>query len=99
MTGQHGPPIVGCTTGEPGLASSGEREVGEAFFDTLNPALPPTPRTELPGYVLANLTGKLQISDHLRLNARIENILDTEYATAANFRMQERSGFVELSYK
>lgn len=55
--------------------------------------------TSLPGYVLANLTGQLQISDRLRLNARIENILDTEYETAANFRMQERSGFVELLYQ
>ena len=53
----------------------------------------------LPGYVLANLTGQLKISEHLRLNARIENILDTEYETAAQFRMQERSGFVELMYQ
>ena len=53
---------------------------------------------ELDGYVVANLTGQFRISDAWSLNARIENLLDTEYQTAANFRMQERSGFVELKY-
>lgn len=52
----------------------------------------------LPGYVLANLTGQVKIGDNLQLNARIENILDTEYETASQFRMQERSGFIELKY-
>lgn len=55
--------------------------------------------SSLPGYVLANLTGQIKINEHLRLNARIENVLDTEYETAAGFRMQERSGFVELMYQ
>ena len=53
----------------------------------------------LPGYVLANLTGQVRIGDSLQLNARIENILDTEYETASQFRMQERSGFIELKYQ
>ena len=53
---------------------------------------------ELDGYVVANLTGQFRINDAWSLNARIENLLDTEYETAANFRMQERSGFVELKY-
>ena len=53
---------------------------------------------ELPGYVVANLTGQLQLSDRWQLNARIENLLDTEYQTAANYRMQEQSGFLELKY-
>jgi len=52
----------------------------------------------LDGYVLANLTGQFRISDDWSVNARIENLLDTEYQTADNFRMQERSGFVELKY-
>ena len=52
----------------------------------------------LPGYVLANLTGQVRIGDSLQLNARIENILDAEYETASQFRMQERSGFIELKY-
>ena len=53
----------------------------------------------LAGYVLANLTGLIRINDDWSLNARIENLLDTEYETAANFRMQERSGFIELRYR
>lgn len=53
----------------------------------------------LPGYVTANLTGQLQLGDRWRLNARIENLADTVYQTAANYRMQERSGFVELNYR
>jgi vitamin B12 transporter len=54
---------------------------------------------ELPGFVVANLTGQLQLGDEWQLNARIENLADTEYQTAANYRMQERSGFLELRYR
>ena len=52
----------------------------------------------LAGYVVASLTGQLHLSDALQLNARIENLFDTEYQTAENFRMQERSAFIELRY-
>ena len=52
----------------------------------------------LDGYVLANLTAQFRLGNTWALHARIENLLDTEYQTAANFRMQERSGFVELKY-
>ena len=52
--------------------------------------------TRLAGYVLANLTGIVQVSERLQVNARVENLLDTDYETAAGFRMQERSFFVEL---
>jgi len=55
--------------------------------------------TSLAGYVLVNLTGQLQLSDAWQLNARIENLTDVEYQTAANYRMQERSGFLELKYR
>lgn len=54
---------------------------------------------ELDGYVLVNLTGQLQLGRALSLNARIENLFDKGYETAANFRMQELSGFVELRYR
>jgi len=50
------------------------------------------------GSVLANLTGMIHINDHWSCNVRIENFLDTEYQTANNFRMQERSGYIELKY-
>jgi vitamin B12 transporter len=52
----------------------------------------------LPGYALVNLTGQLAVGQHWRVNARIENLLDKEYQTAAGFNMQDLSGFVELNY-
>ncbi|MDH3265521.1 MAG: TonB-dependent receptor, partial [Gammaproteobacteria bacterium] len=52
----------------------------------------------LAGYVLANVTGLFRINADWTVNGRIENVFDTEYQTAAGFRMQERSGFVELKY-
>ncbi len=52
--------------------------------------------TPLAGYVLANLSGIYQVSERIQLSARVENVLDTDYETAAGFRMQERSLFVEL---
>lgn len=53
---------------------------------------------KLPGYALFNLTGQVAIGDYWRVNARIENLFDREYETAAGFRMQELSGFLELKY-
>jgi len=53
----------------------------------------------LPGYVVANASALLQLNEEWQLSARIENIGDTEYQTAADYRMQERSGFVELRYR
>ena len=52
----------------------------------------------LDGYLLANLTAQFSLGNSWAMHARIENLFDTEYQTAANFRMQERSGFVELKY-
>ena len=54
---------------------------------------------ELPGYVLANLTAQLNLADTWALHLRVDNLLDTEYETAAGFRMQERGSFVELKYR
>ena len=53
----------------------------------------------LAGYAIANLTGQMRLSDSWQLNARLENLFDEEYQTAAGFRMQERSAFVELKYR
>ena len=53
----------------------------------------------LPGYVVANLTGQLQLGRSWQLNAQIENLFDTEYQTAVNYRMQELSAFIELKYR
>ena len=54
---------------------------------------------KLDSYVLLNLTAEFALSRNLTLNARIENLTDEEYQTANNFRMQERSGFLELRYR
>ncbi|MGB5352381.1 MAG: TonB-dependent receptor [Woeseia sp.] len=53
----------------------------------------------LPGYVLVNLTGQFRLGQQWQLNSRIENLLDTEYQTAAPYRMAERSAFLELKYR
>ena len=53
----------------------------------------------LDGYLLANLTAQFSLGRSWALHARIDNLLDTEYQTADNFRMQERGGFVELKYR
>ena len=53
----------------------------------------------LPSYTLVNLTGQFQLGERWQLNARIENLFDESYETAAGFRMQELSGFAELSYR
>ena len=53
----------------------------------------------LPGYVVASLTGQVQLSAVLQLTARVENLFDTDYQTAADFRMQGRSAFVEFKYR
>ena len=53
----------------------------------------------LDSYVVASLSGQLQLGKSWHLNARIENLFDEKYQTAANYRMQERSGFVELKYR
>ena len=53
----------------------------------------------LDGYVLADLSAQFQLGNTWALHARVENLFDTEYQTAAGFRMPERSGFVELKYR
>ena len=53
----------------------------------------------LPGYAVASLTGQFQLSKHLQLNARVENLFDADYQTAADFRMQGRSAFIEIKYR
>jgi vitamin B12 transporter len=52
----------------------------------------------LPGYVLANLNGQIRLGGSWTLHSRVENIFDTQYQTAANYRMQERAGYIELKY-
>ncbi len=53
----------------------------------------------LAGYVLTNLTGQIRLGKSWQLNARIENLFDRRYETAANFRMQSRGASIELRYR
>ena len=53
----------------------------------------------LASYVLTNLSGQIRMGGSWALHARIENVLDEEYETAAGFRMQKRAGYVELKYR
>jgi vitamin B12 transporter len=52
----------------------------------------------LAGYLVADLSAQMALGDKWRVHARIENLLDTRYETAAGYRMQERSAFVDLRF-
>ena len=51
----------------------------------------------LPGYAIVNLTGQFKLNDTWTINTQIENILDKHYETAAKYRMQGRSVFLDLT--
>lgn len=51
----------------------------------------------LPGYAIVNLTGQFKISDKWSINAQIENMLAKHYETAANYKMQGRSAFFDVT--
>lgn len=53
----------------------------------------------MPGYAVASLTGQLALGERWRLNARIENLFDAQYETAAGFPMQGRSAFVDIGWQ
>lgn len=50
------------------------------------------------GYVLGNLTARVDLGDDLALRMRLENILDSDYETAAGFNSTGRSVMLSLSY-
>ena len=53
----------------------------------------------LDSYVLANVTGQFALGERWQLNARVENLFDEDYQTAADYRMQARSYFVDLGFE
>lgn len=57
-------------------------------------------RTELKGYVLINLAAHYDIFDFLRLNARVENLFDTEYEEVFGYRTAGLSvyGGIKLTF-
>lgn len=54
--------------------------------------------TTVPGYVLYNLTGGLQLSPSTRLEARWENVSDKDYQTVAGYLQAGSSGWIGLRY-
>ncbi len=67
------------------LASAERRD--SPFSDTINA-----------GYLLANLTARVDLASQLALRLKLENLLDSDYETAAGFRNAGRSLYVGLSY-
>jgi vitamin B12 transporter len=53
----------------------------------------------LPGYALVNLTAGVDLLPALRLEGRVENLLDTTYETARGFRTPDRAGTLGLRYQ
>jgi vitamin B12 transporter len=56
------------------------------------------PPVRLGGYVLANLSARFAVSEHLALQARVENVLDREYQLAAGYRTMRRALMVAARY-
>ncbi|TVP76053.1 MAG: TonB-dependent receptor [Puniceicoccaceae bacterium] len=52
----------------------------------------------LDDFVLFNLVANWEISDHLNLFARVDNLLDKQYELAAGFPSLGRSGYLGLKY-
>ncbi|MDX1482109.1 MAG: TonB-dependent receptor, partial [Woeseiaceae bacterium] len=53
----------------------------------------------LSGYTLVNLTGEFRLAPRWRLNARIENVRDEDYETAAGFRTHAPPAPADISYR
>ncbi len=65
---------------------------GRRFDDTAN-------RIRLDGYTLVDLRADYALSDALQLQARVENLFDEQYETAAYFNQPGRTLFVNLLYQ
>lgn len=68
------------------LATS--RRPDSSFTETINA-----------GYVLASLAGRLELSRHWALQGRLDNLLDTNYETAAGFRSPGRGLYLAAQYR
>ncbi|WP_339648501.1 TonB-dependent vitamin B12 receptor [Halopseudomonas pelagia] len=55
--------------------------------------------TELSGYNTVDLRSEYQLSDAWRLQARISNLFDSDYETAATYQQQGRAGYLTLRYQ
>jgi vitamin B12 transporter len=59
----------------------------------------PDAGAQLPGYGRLDLTASWPLSDTLRLEGRIENLLDKNYQLLNGYSTPERSVFIRLSYQ
>jgi vitamin B12 transporter len=54
--------------------------------------------TRLGGYVLANLSSRIQLGEHWQLKAKVENLLDRDYELADGYRSAGRGVYASLAY-
>lgn len=66
--------------------------VGKRYDDLAN-------TRKLDGYVTVDLRAELDLAQAWRVQARVENLLDTDYETAAYFNQPGRSLYLTLRYK
>ena len=52
----------------------------------------------LAGYMLVNLNARVQLSPHLTLRTRVENLLDKDYELAAGYNTAGRGAYATLNY-
>jgi vitamin B12 transporter len=52
----------------------------------------------LGGYLLANLSSRIQLGGHWQLKAKIENLLDRDYELADGYRSAGRGVYASLAY-
>ncbi|NEX19602.1 TonB-dependent vitamin B12 receptor [Thiorhodococcus mannitoliphagus] len=65
---------------------------GRSFDDLAN-------RDRLDGYALVDLRAEYELTDALKLQARVENLLDQDYETAYLYNRPGRSFYLTLSYQ
>ena len=59
----------------------------------------PDAGAQLPGYGRLDLTASWPLTDTLRLEGRLENVLDKQYQLLNGYSTPERSVFIRLSYQ
>ena len=84
LTRHFGPHYMGID-----LLGSGERR--DVTADTGAPTIDP-------GYALVNLSGGLRVHSNYRVQARVENLFDKKYETAAGYNQPGATVYVSLSY-
>lgn len=84
ITRHFGPHYLGID-----MLGSGERE--DIAADTGAPVIGP-------GYALVNLSGGIRLHQNYRVQARVENLFDKQYETAAGYNQPGASVYLSLSY-